>query len=137
MNEARPLIGIGVVIQKEDQILVGKRLRGHGSGTYQIPGGHFEFGETFEQCAIREVLEETGLKIDDLSLVSVSNDIAYEKHYVSLGMHAMWKEGEPTAMEIDAASEWNWIDPHKLPDPMFSHSKKVVENWLSKKIYNP
>jgi 8-oxo-dGTP diphosphatase len=137
MNETRPLIGIGVVIQKDDKVLIGKRLKGHGAGTYQIPGGHFEFGETFEECAAREVLEETGLTIShDMKLISVSNDIAYEKHYVSLGMHVLWEAGEPSAME-DAASEWNWTDPRALPEPMFPHSRQVIENWLANNIYNP
>ncbi len=137
MNETRPLIGIGVVVEKDSKILVGKRLSGHGAGTYQIPGGHLEHGETFEECSQREVMEETGLTIGTLTLVSISNDIAYEKHYVSLGMHATWESGIPHAHEIEIASEWNWVDPHQLPEPMFPHSKKVIENWLAKKTYNP
>ena len=136
MNDSRPLVGIGIIVEKDGKILIGKRLSGHGSGTYSILGGHLEFGETFEKCAIRETEEEAGVEIEKLSLVSINNDIAYEKHYVSIGVHAFWKSGEPTNKE-EAIKEWNWVDPHALPEPMFPHSKKVVENWLSHTIYNP
>jgi 8-oxo-dGTP diphosphatase len=56
-------VGIGVFVWKDGKFLMGKRLGSHGSGTWSIPGGHLEFDETWQQCAVREVLEETGLKI--------------------------------------------------------------------------
>lgn len=62
----RPAVGVGVLIfNDKKQMLLGKRKGSHGAGTWCNPGGHLEFGESFEQCAIREVEEETGLKIVD------------------------------------------------------------------------
>ena len=42
------------------------RLGSHGAGTYALPGGHLEMGESWEACAAREVLEETGLEVSGL-----------------------------------------------------------------------
>ena len=58
-----PMVGIGIIIVNEhNQILIGKRKNSH-APYYSIPGGHMEVGETFRQCAIREVKEETNLTI--------------------------------------------------------------------------
>ncbi|MBU0929712.1 MAG: NUDIX domain-containing protein, partial [Nanoarchaeota archaeon] len=56
-------VGVGVYIIKDNKILFGKRKGFHGSGTWCPPGGHLEFNESIEECAIREVMEETGIKI--------------------------------------------------------------------------
>lgn len=51
-TEERPKVGIGVIIVRENQILLGERRSGHGAGTFSIPGGHLEFGETFAEAEI-------------------------------------------------------------------------------------
>lgn len=56
-------VGIGVVLcsgKYPGAVLVGERKGSHGDGLYAFPGGHLEIGETFQQCAKREVGEETG-----------------------------------------------------------------------------
>lgn len=67
-----------------------KLTRRSSAGAIQLPGGHLEFGETPEACAVREVLEETGLEISeaDVRFVTATNDIfeAEGKHYVTLFM---------------------------------------------------
>ena len=55
-------VGVGVYIRKEDKILMGKRIGAHGNSTWCPPGGHLEYGEEIEFCAIREVEEETGYR---------------------------------------------------------------------------
>ena len=136
MEKERPKVGIGSLIIKDGKVLIGKRIDGHGAGTYMIPGGHLEFGESFEECAVREATEECGLTDFEIKgLVSVGNDINYDKHYVSIGILLESKSGEPFNNEPDKAAEWNWTDPENLPEPMFPHSKKVIKNYLAGKVY--
>ena len=133
----RPHIGIGVVIHRNGKILIGKRLSSHGGGTWQIPGGHLEFGESFEQTAIREAIEETGLTdLTAVKVISIHNDIAYDKHYVSIGVLLESATGEPTNPEPDHSAEWHWRDPTDLPEPFFPHSANVINNWLNETIYS-
>ncbi len=136
MEHERPKVGIGVIVKRGDKILLGERLHGHGSNTFMIPGGHLEFGESFEETARREVEEETGLKdIVIQGIISIGNDVYYDKHYVSIGILAESLEGEPYNAEPDKAKNWYWGDPHDLPEPFFEMSRKVVNNWLAGKIY--
>ena len=136
MEQNRPKVGIGVIIERDGKILIGERLSDHGANTFQIPGGHLEFGESFEEAAIREAIEETGLKkFKARGVISVGNDIGFEKHYVSIGVHLECFEGEPTDPEPDHSRNWHWADPRNLPEPFFPHSKRVIANWLSGNIY--
>ena len=65
---------------------MGKRKGSHGEGTWSVPGGHLEFGETIENCAKREVYEETGLVITDVTVAGITNDIFSEEetHYITI-----------------------------------------------------
>ena len=58
-EEKRPKVGVGVFVFKDGKTLLGKRKNAHGDGTWNPPGGHLEFNESIEQCAQREVLENT------------------------------------------------------------------------------
>lgn len=64
------------------------RLGSHGSGTFALPGGHLEFGESWEDCARREVLEETGLQLESIRFETAINSIfGPDSHYVTIFMH--------------------------------------------------
>jgi len=62
--DKRPLIGVAVIVIKENRVLLGKRKNSHGSGTWAFPGGHLEFNESIEDCARREVLITNLLKLN-------------------------------------------------------------------------
>ena len=110
MEHDRPKVGVGVIVLKDGKVLIGERLASHGAGTFSIPGGHMEFGESFEETALREVKEETGLTdLEMKDLVCVKSDRIYGKHFVTIGMVAEWKSGEPVAMEPEKAANWAWV----------------------------
>ena len=136
----RPGVGIGVIIQNEQgQLLIGKRKGSH-SPYYSIPGGHLENGETFEEAAIKEIREETGLTIGNLKLVAVTNNLrTYQesgKHYVSITFLCTQFEGVPQVMEPDKCESWNWYNPNDLPKPHFDASEWGIDNYLKGEIYH-
>ena len=62
--DKRPLIGVAVIVIKENRVLLGKRKNSHDSGTWAFPGGHLEFKESIKDCARREVLITNLLKLN-------------------------------------------------------------------------
>jgi 8-oxo-dGTP diphosphatase len=120
MNQ--PRVGVATFIRRDGKFLMGQRRNSHGHGTWSIPGGHLEFGETPQQTAVRETLEETGMHIKNVRFGAVTNDIfqAEGKHYITFWMIADWESGEPEILEPDKFVEQKWADLDTLPEPLFS-----------------
>src|SRR3989344_9365168 len=105
----RPKGGVGVLVFKDGKVLIGKRKGSHGEGEWAWPGGHMEYMESFENCAKREVQEETGMEIENVRFLRLMNLKEYApKHYVDIGMVADWKSGEPQVSEPDRMLGWEW-----------------------------
>lgn len=116
----RPQVGVGVMIFKGQKVLLGKRKGSHGEGEYAFPGGYLEFRESFEECAIRETREETGVGIVDVKFLFAANIMRYSgKHYVHIGLTAKWKSGEPKVLEPDKSENWGWYSLDEPPQPLF------------------
>ncbi len=136
MENDRPKVGVGVMIFKEGKILLTKRKGSHGAGEHSSPGGHLEYMESFEECAIRETLEECGLKIKNIRFLYLTNVMTYApKHYVHIGFTADWSEGEPKTLEPKKADKWNWYPLDKLPEPLFKFSKMAVDAYKTGNKY--
>lgn len=133
-KQDRPFIGTGVIVIKNNKVLLGKRIGIHGPGTWSFPGGHLEFYETVKDCAIRETKEETGIEIKNIRIGPYTNDIhkKEDKHYVTLYFIANHKSGEPKVMEPDKFETWDWFAWDNLPQPLFL----PIENLL-KTNFNP
>ncbi len=128
----RPMVGIGVIVIKDDKVLLGKRKNTHGEGRWCFPGGHLEFNEELEDCAIREVGEETGLKIENIKFFTITNDIftKEKKHYITIFMVSDYDSGNVELKEPDKFEKWGWFSWDKLPEPLFL----PIENLLKKDI---
>ena len=138
--------GCGVMIfNSKNQLLLGLRnddveladCELHEEGTWSLPGGNIEYGESFEQAGAREVAEETGLivKEDDLQVFCVQTDKNEHAHYISVGMLAHNVEGTPRVMEPDVIVQWEWFDLNNLPTNFFSPSKLTIDCFLQHKFY--
>ena len=132
----RPLVGIGVLILKDGKVLMSQRKSSHGTGEFNFPGGHLEFGESFEQCAKREAMEEAGLEIKNIKFQFLANVKKYPgKHYVHIGLIANWKKGEPKIKEPDKNGPWKWYSLKNLPKPLFEMCRLTFESYKTGKFY--
>ncbi len=134
MKTNRPQVGVGVIIIKDGKVLLGKRKNAHGEGCWSFPGGHLEFNESWEDCAFRETMEETGITIKNIRFGTVTNDVfqVENKHYITIFMLADYDSGEVKIMEPEKCEQWGWFEWDNLPQPLFL----PIQN-LQKINYNP
>lgn len=149
MEEIKPKkigVGFGVMLMRADgQILLGKRHEDpekassalHGEGTWTMPGGKLDYGERFEQGAVRELAEETGIIAaeGDMKVITLENIIIADAHFVTIGLHCAKFQGEPKVMEPDEITEWQWFDLDKLPENIFFPSKNIIEGYRQGRFY--
>lgn len=129
----RPKIGIGVIILKDNRVLMLKRKNAHGAGSWSFPGGHLEFSEGIEECARREVLEEAGIRVSNLRPGPFTNDIfeGEGKHYVTLFMIADHDSGEARIMEPHKSDGIGWFEWSNLPKPLFIPVQNLLKQGFS------
>lgn len=134
MNQS-PQVGIGIIITRDDQVLLMKRKGPHGMGTWSTPGGHLDFGESPEGCAAREAKEEVGLDVVDIRFRAVTNDLfeTTGKHYITIWMEGSVISGEPIIAAEDEVAEIGWFAWDSLPQPLFL----TLENLLKENSYPP
>ena len=131
--EKRPAVGVAVIVIKNGKVLLGKRKGAHGSGSWAFPGGHLEFNESIEDCAKREVFEETGMSIKNLRFATITNDLFHQsnKHYVTLFVVCDHEDGNPQVKEPDKCEKWDWFYWNEFPKPIFLSLKNLLQQGFS------
>jgi 8-oxo-dGTP diphosphatase len=132
-------VGVGVLVkdpQDPTRVYCGIRKGSHGAGTLALPGGHLEVYESWEECAAREVLEETNLRLHNLKFCHVTNDPMPDesKHYVTIFMagECVGENPKPENMEPEKCEGWStysWAElQRKLSEKLlFGPLQRLVE----------
>ena len=117
---SHPILGVGAIILDGTRVLLVRRAHPPLQGTWSIPGGHLELGETLEAGLHREVHEETGLQVKILDQVEVferimcDDDERVQYHYVLLDYLCEPVGGELRA--ADDAEEARWVKQTELAE---------------------
>ena len=132
-----PRVGVGVVFLRDNRVFLAKRHGSHGEATWASAGGHLELGESLEECARREALEELGLVVGDLRFLCVSNIIAYDRHYLDIEFLGDIGDEEPVLAEVDAFTEFGWFPLDNLPQPIFLPMQYALDSVRTEQVYYP
>lgn len=127
----RPLIGVGVVVFKDDRVLLVRRGKPPRRGQWSLPGGRQRLGETVRAAAAREVAEEAGLTIEVTALLDVVDSMTRDEdgslayHYTLVDFLAEWRAG--VAAAGGDATEVAWADPDDLaPYDLWDETLRVI-----------
>ena len=117
---SRPICAVGVVVRKDDSVLLIQRGNPPRRGAWSLPGGAVELGETLREAARREVREECGIEVAlgalidaiDLTQNDEAGDLQY--HYVVIDFAATYQGGNLNAASdvLDA----RWVPPDNLDE---------------------
>lgn len=133
-------VGVGVVcVNERNQIMVGVRKGSHGAHTYALPGGHLDLNETWEECARRELMEETGMELQNepLTHIHTSNDrMEKDKHYITIFMMGrLFPGAKPLNKEPDKCEGWifrDWDELQATSDPVFPPLQALLRSSLKR-----
>ena len=119
MTDRAPTVGVGVVVRRDGRVLLGLRRSGTQPGTWGLPGGHIEFGETWDACARREVREETGLDLSTPRHVGTVETFAPDgsSHEITIFLEAQAR-GDPGNPSPAETVRWEWHRWDALPTPL-------------------
>ena len=91
-------------------------------------------GETWEECAAREVKEETGLSIHNIKFVYVTNTVLRDEkrpsHYVTIFMRGELVDPNAVAenLEPEKCDGWEWVEWPNVPQPVFRPLQSLIES---------
>ena len=112
----RPWVGVGIVVWREDKVLLVRRAKAPRLGEWSIPGGAQSLGETVFEAAVREVREEAGIDVRPIGIVTVVDSIISDDeqrkqfHYTLVEISAEWAAGEAVAGDDADAVRWATVD---------------------------
>ncbi len=101
-----PLIGVGVMLTRDNSLLLVKRKFDPDAGYWAIPGGHLDLGERTENAAEREAYEETGFIVKVSKLAGIIDKIMYddsgkvEYHYVLINYFVEQIDGDQNQQPV-------------------------------------
>lgn len=130
-----PRAAVGAVVFKDDKVLLVRRGRPPARGQWAIPGGNVKLGETLQEAAEREIMEETGIVIRARDPVHTFDAIvrdeegAIQFHYVIVDLAADYIDGSPRPG--DDADEVRWLDAQTLDTlPVSPPTLKLLKETL-------
>jgi ADP-ribose pyrophosphatase YjhB (NUDIX family) len=126
----RPHVGVGILLIRDNKLLLVKRKYDPDAGYWSIPGGHLDLGEETEKAAEREGFEETGFKVKVKKLAGIIDKIMYdsegkiEYHYVLINYFVEQIEGEANQSPIpdDDALDAKFVHFNNLKDYQLTDS---------------
>lgn len=136
----RPHVGVGILLTRENHLLLVKRKYNPDAGFWSIPGGHLDLGEKVEIAAEREAFEETGFKVKVSRLAGIIDKIIYddkgkiEYHYVLINYFVDQIEGDPNQppRAADDALDAKFVPFDKLKD--YNLTESLIELLIQLKI---
>ena len=129
--ERRPVAATIAAVVHQGRILLVRRANPPDAGRWGFPGGKMDFGEPIERAAVRELMEETGIRASPVRVFTAVDAFdctaegGLDQHFVLIAVLCEWVSGEPVA--ADDALDAKWFRLEELDDAGLALSLDVAE----------
>jgi len=143
MEQKKMGIGVGVILRKDDCVLLGLRNDNPQiadsdmrlEGTWTLPSGKVRFGESFEEAGIRKVKEECNLDVHSIHVICLQNDVNEFAHYATIGLVADSFSGNIIPIATKELIRFDWFPLDHLPENLCFPSRRILQAYQEKKFY--
>ncbi|WP_449348630.1 bifunctional class I SAM-dependent methyltransferase/NUDIX hydrolase [Streptomyces shaanxiensis] len=120
-------IGVGAILHGPRGLLLGRHRR----GTWELPGGTVEPGESLEETVVRELREETGIESrpTDVRLMGTLLDDVDGVVRMTVATEVTAWRGEPSDQPDERVGDWRWFPLDRLPENLFVCSAQGLTAW--------
>ena len=123
-------LGTGIIVLRDQHILVGKRKNAYSAGSYGLPGGRVELGQSLMETAKRELYEETGLVATTIEYLGCVREFQQEKDFIHFAYVCTEFEGEPETKEPEKCEGWEWVSVDTITDlDLLPGHAATIELW--------
>lgn len=138
---ARHFIGVGGIVIHDDKALLVKLKYGRAQKFWLIPGGFLEAGETLTEGVVREIFEETGMKIEPEGVLGVRTMVRNRDKLTDLYCVVKCKlvsDPEPLIPQPSEINQVRWIPISEcFSNPeVLDYSKVIIRKALENKFLN-
>jgi 8-oxo-dGTP diphosphatase len=128
-------VGVQCFVLSGSRLLLGLRTAGFGTGTWGLPGGHLEQGETILEAAARELEEETGIVAQKLHIAAIGDPIPENNYHLQIGVLVDKWNGMPEVIAPDEIGELRFFPMDHLPSPLLISSAYIIEKLSKGNLY--
>lgn len=134
----QPIVAVGAVVVRGEQVLLAQRGQEPGLGRWTLPGGALELGETVREALARELREECGIQVEIGELLGVFDRVLKDQegrvayHYVIIDFAARWKAGEPRPGSDIA--QLKWVRAEEIEEPLLAElARKAIAQFRARR----
>jgi nucleoside triphosphatase len=132
-----PLTTVGaLVVNSRGQVLIVKTTKWR--GTWGVPGGKVEWGETLEAALVREFQEEVGLELTHIRFALLQEAVLDSQfcqpaHFIMINYYAF--SASETITPNEEIVEWAWVTPEEAMEyPLNSYTRILIEDYIKNQI---
>lgn len=134
---AKNATGAAIGVERDGNLLLVRRRHDPYHGWWMLPAGFVEYGESAEQTAVREAMEETGLAVQLTGLWGVYFGTDDPRNVAQLIVYGA-KTDESAPVAGDDASDVGFFPPQQLPDQIaFAGHRAAIGDWLQRRGIPP
>lgn len=131
MSEPQPIGTCAIIINAQNQVLLGKRKNSYKAGMYGLPGGRIEVNESISDAIAREVAEETGIENLEFTFVGAVRENQGSYDFVHFMFCAQISDQQPVLCEPEKCEGWEWIELSADLSEVLAGHKAGIEMYVN------